>query len=84
MQPTLFEFYVQLRHFIKLGIPDDMRGEVWNKMVGSQAIKVISSFDYQVNITIISSEKIKCWAYMYVGWKKEVMYFIWQCLFISV
>ena len=61
MQPTLFEFSVQLRHFIKLGIPDDMRGEVWNKMIGSQAIKVISSFDYQVNITIISSDKIQCW-----------------------
>ncbi|XP_020620810.1 uncharacterized protein LOC110058501 [Orbicella faveolata] len=49
----------QLRHFIKLGIPDGMRGEVWNKMIGSQAIKVISSFDYQVNITIINSDKIQ-------------------------
>lgn len=48
---------MQLRHFIKLGIPDDMRGKVWNKMIGSQAIKVISSFDYQVNIMIINSEK---------------------------
>jgi len=43
----------QLRHFIKLGIPDDMRGEVWNKMIGSQAIKVISSFDYQACLTEI-------------------------------
>ncbi|KAJ7350203.1 hypothetical protein OS493_037783 [Desmophyllum pertusum] len=37
----------QVRRFIKQGIPDDMRGKVWNKMIGSQAIKVISSFDYQ-------------------------------------
>jgi len=43
----------QLRHFIKLGIPDGMRGEVWNKMIGSQAIKVISSFDYQACLTKI-------------------------------
>lgn len=43
----------QLRRFIKLGIPDDMRGKVWNKMIGSQAIKVISSFDYQACLTEI-------------------------------
>ncbi|KAL9955236.1 hypothetical protein ACROYT_G036529 [Oculina patagonica] len=43
----------QVRRFIKLGIPDDMRGQVWNKMIGSQAIKVISSFDYQACLTEI-------------------------------
>lgn len=56
----------QVRRFIKQGIPDDMRGQVWNKMIGSQAIKAISSFDYQVNDNIvlitffisISSDKI--------------------------
>ena len=52
---------MQLRHFIKLGIPDDMRGEIWNKLIGSQAFKVISSFDYQVNITIINFDKIQYW-----------------------
>ena len=51
---------MQLRQFIKLGIPDDMRGEVWNKMIGSHAIKFISSFDYQVNITIINSQTKSC------------------------
>ena len=44
---------MQLRRYIKLGVPDDLRGQVWKKMIGSQAIKVISSFDYQVNFTCV-------------------------------
>ena len=39
---------MQLRQYIKQGIPDDMRGQIWIKMIGSQAVKAISSFDYQV------------------------------------
>lgn len=37
----------RVRCFIKQGVPDDMRGKIWNKMVGSQAIKATSLFDYQ-------------------------------------
>lgn len=44
----------QVRRFIKQGVPDDMRGKIWNKMVGSQAIKAISLFDYQVIISIVN------------------------------
>ena len=44
----------QVRHFIKQGVPDDMRGKIWNKMVGSQAIKAISLFDYQVIIITVN------------------------------
>jgi len=43
----------QLRQYIKQGIPDDMRGQVWNKMIGSQAIRVMSSFDYKATLTEI-------------------------------
>ena len=44
----------QVRCFIKQGVPDDMRGKIWNKMVGSQAIKGISLFDYQVIISTVN------------------------------
>lgn len=44
----------QVRRFIKQGVPDDMRGKIWNKMVGSQAIKAISLFDYQVIISTVN------------------------------
>ncbi|XP_073245989.1 uncharacterized protein [Porites lutea] len=43
----------QLRRYIKQGIPIDMRGKVWNKMIGSQAIRVISAFDYQITLAEI-------------------------------
>lgn len=41
---------MQLWRYIKQGIPNDKRGQVWSKMIGSQAIKAISSFNYQVII----------------------------------
>ena len=44
----------QVWRFIKQGVPDDMRGKIWNKMVGSQAIKAISLFDYQVIISTVN------------------------------
>lgn len=44
----------QVQRFIKQGVPDDMRGKIWNKMVGSQAIKAISLFDYQVIISTVN------------------------------
>ena len=44
----------QVRCFIKQGVPDDMRGKIWNKMVGSQAIKATSLFDYQVIISTVN------------------------------
>jgi len=37
----------QLRQYIKHGVPDDMRGQVWKKLIGNQAMKVMSSFNYQ-------------------------------------
>ena len=46
--------HTQVRHFIKQGVPDDIRGKIWNKMVGSQAIKAISLFDYQVIISTVN------------------------------
>ena len=47
-----FLLIIQLRRYIKQSIPDDMRGQAWNKMIGSQAIRVISSFNYLVIITL--------------------------------
>lgn len=44
---------IQLRRYIKQSIPDDMRGQVWNKMIGSQAIRVISSFNYLVILILL-------------------------------
>ena len=44
----------QVWRFIKQGVPDDMRGKIWNKMVGSQAIKATSLFDYQVIISTVN------------------------------
>lgn len=43
----------QLRRYIKQGIPNDKRGQVWSKMIGSQAIKAISSFNYQTTLAEI-------------------------------
>lgn len=79
---------MQVRQFIKLGIPDDMRGQVWNKMIGSQAIKVISSFDYQVNIMIIDFDKYRGVKVTQgegynLEWKKEVMLIdLFVCLWL--
>lgn len=43
----------QLRQYVKEGIPDDIRGHVWKKMIGSEAMKVISSFNYQAKLAEI-------------------------------
>ena len=48
--PSIYLFIVQLRQYIKHGIPDDMRGQVWKRLIGNQAMKAMSSFNYQVTL----------------------------------
>lgn len=66
-----------------------MRGKVWNKMIGSQVIKVILLFDYQVNIMIINFEKRIGEGLCCMKEKSDVFYlfvyfFIYNFFFVQV
>lgn len=57
-QSAMYLFIAQLRQYIKHGIPDDMRGQVWKKLIGNQAIKVMSSFSYQVILSLVNAGQL--------------------------
>lgn len=56
--PSIYLFIAQLRQYIKHGVPDDMRGQVWKKLIGNQAMKVMSSFNYQVTLSLVHTGKL--------------------------